>query len=178
MPSPDFIHQSFKREAVRRVFWLIHLLDVMASIYFKKPSTFTSSELRLRLPVDETSFELGVHSTLPGEYTSLPFDIPLACLPFLILHKFRRALWGLILPPAGSIRSFFSLIDCYMEPRSTRGVNVLRMFSRQVFLNNFLFSFRRIFFSLLGSISEKLTSYCFLKNTSIWVPYEHITHLS
>lgn len=48
----------------------------MASIYFKKPATFTSSELRLRLPVDETSFELGVHSTLPGEHTSLPLDIP------------------------------------------------------------------------------------------------------
>ncbi|KAF9453564.1 hypothetical protein P691DRAFT_21703 [Macrolepiota fuliginosa MF-IS2] len=70
MPSPDFIHQSFKREAVRRIFWLIHLLDVMASIYFKKPTTFTSSDLRLRLPVDETSFELGVHSTLP-EYLYL-----------------------------------------------------------------------------------------------------------
>ncbi|EKM81839.1 hypothetical protein AGABI1DRAFT_118907 [Agaricus bisporus var. burnettii JB137-S8] len=70
MPSADFIHQSFKREAVRRIFWLIHLLDVMASIYFKKPATFSSSELRLRLPVDETSFELGVHSTLP-EYLYL-----------------------------------------------------------------------------------------------------------
>lgn len=68
MPSPDFIHQSFKREAVRRIFWLIHLLDVMASVYFKKPTTFTSSDLRLRLPVDETSYELGVHSTLPGEF--------------------------------------------------------------------------------------------------------------
>lgn len=67
MPSPDFIHQSFKREAVRRIFWLIHLLDLMASVYHKKPTTFTSSELRLRLPVDETSFELGVHSTLPGK---------------------------------------------------------------------------------------------------------------
>jgi len=67
MPSPDFIRQSLEREAVRRIFWLIHLLDVMASIYFKKPTTFTPSDLRLRLPVDETSFEMGVHSTLPGE---------------------------------------------------------------------------------------------------------------
>ncbi|KXN86586.1 hypothetical protein AN958_09890 [Leucoagaricus sp. SymC.cos] len=70
MPSPDFIHQSFKREAVRRIFWLIHLCDVMASLYFKKPTTFTPSELRLRLPVDETSFELGVHTTLPGATAS------------------------------------------------------------------------------------------------------------
>jgi hypothetical protein len=42
----------------------------MASIYFKKPVTFADVELRLRLPVDETSFELGVHSTLPGMFPS------------------------------------------------------------------------------------------------------------
>jgi len=43
----------------------------MASIYFKKPVTFADVELRLRLPVDETSFELGVHSTLPGMFLAL-----------------------------------------------------------------------------------------------------------
>lgn len=66
VPSQEFVQRSIEREAVRRIFWLIHLLDVMASIYFKKPVTFADNELRLRLPVDETSFELGVHSTLPG----------------------------------------------------------------------------------------------------------------
>lgn len=66
VPSPEFIHASIEREAVRRIFWLIHLLDVMASIYFKKPITYSESELRLRLPADETTFELSVHSTLPG----------------------------------------------------------------------------------------------------------------
>ncbi|KAF9005931.1 fungal-specific transcription factor domain-containing protein [Cyathus striatus] len=71
VPSPEFIQASLEREAVRRIFWLIHLLDVMASIYFKKPITFSDQDLRLRLPVDETSFELGVHSTLP-EYLYLP----------------------------------------------------------------------------------------------------------
>ncbi|CAA7267424.1 unnamed protein product [Cyclocybe aegerita] len=71
VPSQEFVQRSIEREAIRRIFWLIHLLDVMASIYFKKPVTFTDSELRLRLPVDETSFELGVHSTLP-EYLYLP----------------------------------------------------------------------------------------------------------
>ncbi|KAF8159676.1 fungal-specific transcription factor domain-containing protein [Crassisporium funariophilum] len=71
VPSQEFVQASIEREALRRIFWLIHLLDVMASIYFKKPVTFTDSELRLRLPVDETSFELGVHSTLP-EYLYLP----------------------------------------------------------------------------------------------------------
>jgi Fungal specific transcription factor domain len=67
VPSPEFISVSLEREAIRRIFWYIHLLDLKASIYFKKPMTFPDPELRLRLPVDETSFELGVHSTLPGE---------------------------------------------------------------------------------------------------------------
>lgn len=75
VPSPEFIHASTEREAIRRIFWLIHTLDVMASVFFKKPITFTDNELRLRLPVDETSFEMGVHSTLPGE---LP---PVSLLP-------------------------------------------------------------------------------------------------
>jgi len=50
----------------------------MASIYFKKPVTFADLELRLRLPVDETSFELGVHSTLPGMFlaSTLIFFFP------------------------------------------------------------------------------------------------------
>ena len=73
VPSEEFVLASLEREAVRRIFWLIHLLDVIASIYFKKPVTFTESELRLRLPVDETSFEMGVHSTLPGECSSRAF---------------------------------------------------------------------------------------------------------
>lgn len=66
LPSPEFVQLSIEREAIRRIFWFIHVLDVMASIFFKKPVTFTDHELRLRLPVDETSFEMGVHSTLPG----------------------------------------------------------------------------------------------------------------
>ncbi|KAF8909396.1 fungal-specific transcription factor domain-containing protein [Gymnopilus junonius] len=71
VPSQEFVQAAIEREAIRRIFWLIHLLDVLASIYFKKPTTFADVELRLRLPVDETSFELGVHSTLP-EYLYLP----------------------------------------------------------------------------------------------------------
>ncbi|KDR80510.1 hypothetical protein GALMADRAFT_240800 [Galerina marginata CBS 339.88] len=71
VPSQEFVQGAIEREAIRRIFWLIHLLDIVASIYFKKPTTFADVELRLRLPVDETSFELGVHSTLP-EYLYLP----------------------------------------------------------------------------------------------------------
>ncbi|KAG6891197.1 hypothetical protein C0995_008449 [Termitomyces sp. Mi166 len=72
VPSPEFIQASIEREAVRRMFWIIHFLDNLASIYFKKPMQGLSEPgRRLRLPVDETTFELGVHSTLP-EYLYLP----------------------------------------------------------------------------------------------------------
>ncbi|KAF8631873.1 hypothetical protein AX15_002143 [Amanita polypyramis BW_CC] len=70
-PSPEFIQESLEREAIRRIFWLIHMLDIMTSIYFRTPLTIPDNDLRLRLPADETSFELGVHSTLP-EYLHLP----------------------------------------------------------------------------------------------------------
>ncbi|KAG5647462.1 hypothetical protein DXG03_009393 [Asterophora parasitica] len=72
VPSPEFIQASIEREAVRRIFWLIHLMDIMACIYFKNPmEPLRDHGMRLRLPADETSFELGVHSTLP-EYLYLP----------------------------------------------------------------------------------------------------------
>jgi hypothetical protein len=66
VPSPEFIQASIEREALRRIFWLIHLMDVLAHIFFKKPMFKLQDQgLRLRLPADETTFELGV-STLPG----------------------------------------------------------------------------------------------------------------
>jgi hypothetical protein len=66
LPSPEFIHTSIERECVRRMFWLIHFEDLMSFIYLKIPVPPKDNELLLRLPVDETSFELAVHSTLPG----------------------------------------------------------------------------------------------------------------
>ncbi|KAG6866572.1 hypothetical protein C0991_002057 [Blastosporella zonata] len=72
VPSAEFIQASIEREAVRRMFWIIHLLDNLAFIYFRKPlEGLQEPGRRLRLPVDETTFELGVHSTLP-EYLYLP----------------------------------------------------------------------------------------------------------
>lgn len=66
LPSPEFIQSSVERESLRRVFWLIQMLDVMIAIYFKRPLITSECDLRVRLPADETSFELAVHSTLPG----------------------------------------------------------------------------------------------------------------
>jgi hypothetical protein len=45
------------------------MMDIMRGTYFKQPMANLGVQgMRLRLPADETSFELGVHSTLPGEY--------------------------------------------------------------------------------------------------------------
>lgn len=101
VPSPEFIHKAVEHECVRRIFWLIYVIDVMNGLYYKKRGAgweraiagagmpglgrhlilrveegqgtgrFTQTELKLRLPVDETSFELSVHSTLPGKESGL-----------------------------------------------------------------------------------------------------------
>jgi hypothetical protein len=68
IPSLGFINSAIERECVRRVFWLIHFIDLMSSIFFKTSPIAKETELTLRLPADETSFELAVHSTLPGIY--------------------------------------------------------------------------------------------------------------
>lgn len=67
VPSPEFIHSSIERECVRRIFWLIHFVDLTSSIYFKTSLLPKEDELMLRLPADETSFELSAHSTVPGD---------------------------------------------------------------------------------------------------------------
>jgi hypothetical protein len=41
-------------------------MDLQLSIYTQRLVSLSDAQLRLRLPVDETSFELAVHSTLPG----------------------------------------------------------------------------------------------------------------
>lgn len=72
VPSPDFIQNSIERESVRRIFWLIHITDIMRRVFFKQPAGNLGEQgMRLRLPADETSFELGVHSTLPGEFRAV-----------------------------------------------------------------------------------------------------------
>ncbi|KAJ7115846.1 fungal-specific transcription factor domain-containing protein [Mycena epipterygia] len=71
VPTADFIHASIERESVRRIFWVVHIMDLQVSTYTQRPVSLSDSQLRLRLPVDETSFELAVHSTLP-EYLYLP----------------------------------------------------------------------------------------------------------
>ncbi|KAJ7245114.1 fungal-specific transcription factor domain-containing protein [Mycena haematopus] len=71
VPTTDLIHASIERECVRRIFWVIHIMDLQVSMYNQRPVSLSDAQLRLRLPVDETSFELAVHSTSP-EYLYSP----------------------------------------------------------------------------------------------------------
>ncbi|KAJ7890675.1 hypothetical protein B0H14DRAFT_2690299 [Mycena olivaceomarginata] len=72
IPTADSISASIERECVRRVFWVIHIMDLLqVSLHTQRPVSLSDTQLRLRLPVDETSFELAVHSTSP-EYLYLP----------------------------------------------------------------------------------------------------------
>ena len=97
VPSFEFIQASIERESLRRIFWLIHLSDIMRSVCYKQPmGNLGEQGMRLRLPVDETSFELGVHSTLPGKsravFAFLWFSFGTLRLPtILILFAFKRA---------------------------------------------------------------------------------------
>jgi len=70
-PSAEYIDAAINQECLRRVFWHIHISDLMASVLYKRPIKTSESQLHLRLPVDETSFELSVHSTVP-EYLGGP----------------------------------------------------------------------------------------------------------
>ncbi|KAJ7623318.1 fungal-specific transcription factor domain-containing protein [Roridomyces roridus] len=73
VPTAERIQASIERESVRRIFWVgIHLMDLHFSVYaHTPPPPLSDAQTRLRLPADETSFELQVQSTLP-EYLYLP----------------------------------------------------------------------------------------------------------
>jgi hypothetical protein len=67
-PSPEFINTCIERECARRVFWLIFISDCLGSVLYRRPLQASELQLSLRLPVDETSFELSPHTAIPGIY--------------------------------------------------------------------------------------------------------------
>lgn len=67
-PSPEELHDSLERECMRRCFWIIYFTDVLCTACTRRPSRFPSDDISIRLPVDETSFQLGVQTTIPGVF--------------------------------------------------------------------------------------------------------------
>ncbi|KAL1661211.1 fungal-specific transcription factor domain-containing protein [Schizophyllum commune] len=62
---------AINRECLRRVYWLMYLLDILVSVYVRGPRHWLTADPRLRLPCDETAFEMAVGTT-PAEYLYLP----------------------------------------------------------------------------------------------------------
>ncbi|TFK51744.1 hypothetical protein OE88DRAFT_1464712 [Heliocybe sulcata] len=73
LPSPEHIRGSIERECLRRVFWFIYWIELLRQTYAHKSMLLRpdGQNENVRLPVDETSFELAVHITLP-EYLHFP----------------------------------------------------------------------------------------------------------
>ena len=74
VPSAEFVFGAIDRECARRAFWLIRFMHLTAFTYYYVPIPPAQLDLTLRLPVDETSFELAVHSTLSGEFCLAVFN--------------------------------------------------------------------------------------------------------
>ncbi|KAI6161754.1 fungal-specific transcription factor domain-containing protein [Pisolithus thermaeus] len=70
-PSTESINASIERECARRVFWLIYISDCVASVLYGRDILATEAQLSLRLPMDETCFELYPHTAMP-EYMRHP----------------------------------------------------------------------------------------------------------
>ncbi|KAG8727416.1 hypothetical protein FRC12_022518, partial [Ceratobasidium sp. 428] len=62
-------------ECHRRTFWVLYVVESLSSAFTTRPMTFKDSQLKVRLPVDEASFELGIQKELAPEY--LQFPIPM-----------------------------------------------------------------------------------------------------
>ncbi|PSR72826.1 hypothetical protein PHLCEN_2v11323 [Hermanssonia centrifuga] len=70
LSSPEARQFTTDRECTRRCFWLIQCMGWINGIYTYRPMRPRSVELmrQVRLPVDETSFELAKITQEPGKY--------------------------------------------------------------------------------------------------------------
>ncbi|GBE86576.1 hypothetical protein SCP_0904550 [Sparassis crispa] len=73
--SSDSLNVYIERECTRRCFWMIQCMDWVSGIYIYRPMRPRNVELMhyVRLPIDETNFELTVHSnSATTEYLHVP----------------------------------------------------------------------------------------------------------
>lgn len=71
MPAtPEALNRLIERECTRRCFWLIQAMEWINTIYTYKPIRVRSFELipHVRLPIDETNFELAVDKASGESY--------------------------------------------------------------------------------------------------------------
>ncbi|KAG6381610.1 hypothetical protein JVT61DRAFT_208 [Boletus reticuloceps] len=70
-PSPELIDACIELECARRVFWLIFISDCFGWMLYRRARLATDSQLNLRLPIDETSFEVSPLTAIP-EFITKP----------------------------------------------------------------------------------------------------------
>lgn len=68
IPPEELGRLTIERECMRRSIWLIYTLDLMSYLYLDNIVMRPELDLSIRLPMDETSFELAVlaSSAEPG----------------------------------------------------------------------------------------------------------------
>ncbi|KAG9124016.1 hypothetical protein FRC07_013197 [Ceratobasidium sp. 392] len=72
-PSEQSSHEHWiSAECHRRTFWVLYVVESLSSAFTTRPMTFKDSQLKVRLPIDEASFELGIQKDLPPEYLQFP----------------------------------------------------------------------------------------------------------
>ncbi|KAJ1306907.1 hypothetical protein OPQ81_007890 [Rhizoctonia solani] len=64
-PERDTFEQWVSAECHRRTFWVLYVLESLSSAFTSRPMTFKDSQLKIRLPIDEASFELGLRESTP-----------------------------------------------------------------------------------------------------------------
>ena len=66
-PTIQEMTRMTERECARRCYWIIYFLHVLSTACTRNVRQFSAENMRMRLPVDEASFELGIQSQTPGK---------------------------------------------------------------------------------------------------------------
>lgn len=74
------------RECARRCYWIIYFLHVLSTACTRNVRRFSAENMLMRLPVDETSFELGIQSQTPGRVETPDRGWLLNTDVFLVFH--------------------------------------------------------------------------------------------
>ena len=66
-PTIQDMARMTERECARRCYWIIYFCHVLSTACTRNVRRFSAENMLMRLPVDETSFELGIQSQTPGK---------------------------------------------------------------------------------------------------------------
>ena len=73
-PTTQEMTRMTERECARRCYWIIYFLHVLSAACTRNARQLSVENMLMRLPVDETSFTLGIQSQTPGKSPLLMGD--------------------------------------------------------------------------------------------------------